>query len=210
MLSGSIDPIDLDIRTIINEELSPVARSSALAAFARATLQEAEQADEALGFKPPHTTKVDGAVGADEGSVRPDGTIEYAFNLLPDIFAWILDNLLAFAPVRSGRFKASFEFYADGVLADVNGPIPQAKEFVFLSSAEYAREIEGDPSRPPESMQAPNGVFEAVATLAQQRFGNQASIRFSYRAPFNGRLLSGKVGNRSDFRTPAITVTLGS
>jgi hypothetical protein len=200
MFSGAIEPIDMDIAALVNEDLSPKARSAALAEFARETLAEAEKQDaDAIGASPAHTTKVDGSLGANEDVVRPDGTIEYAFNLLPDIFGWIADMLEQFAPVRSGAFKASFELYADGVEIDPDGQIPQAAEFVFVSSEPYASKIEGE-SGPPESRQAPNGVFEAVATLASERFGSQANISFSYRPPFDG----------TAHLTPAITITLGS
>jgi len=63
---------------------------------------------------------------------------------------------------------------------------PAAQEYVFLSSADYSREIEGDASKSPESKQRRMVFFEAVATLAQQRFGNPGQHKFSYRAPFNG------------------------
>lgn len=201
MFEGSIDSIDLDISAITDEEFSPAARSAALADFARETLADAEKQDAAaLGVVPSHTTTVDGSLGVDEDKVRPDGTIEYAFNLLPDIFAWIADMLEQFAPVLSGTFKASFELYADSVAIDPDSDIPQASEFVFESTVAYASKIEGE-TGPPESRQAPNGVFEAVATLAAQRFPNQANISFSYRPP---------IEDPSGHLTPAITITTGS
>lgn len=199
MFSGTIEPIDLDIRAIINEELSPQARSAALADFARQTLADVEkQNSDALGSVPAHTTKVDGAEGADESRVRPDGEIDYSFKLLPDVFGWIADMLEQFAPVRSGAFKASFELFADGTEIDPDGDIPPASEYVFVSSEPYASKIEGE-SGPPESRQAPNGVFEAVATLAQDRFP-AFNISFSYRPPLDG----------TPHLTPAITITAGS
>jgi hypothetical protein len=201
MFEGSIDSIDLDIEAITNEEFSPQARSSALADFARETLAETEKTNsDALGSVPDHLTTVDGVAGADEDKVRPDGTIEYAFSLSSDIFPWIARMLQQFAPVRSGRFKSSFELFADGAVIDPNGIIPQAAAYIFESIVAYASKIEGE-SKPPESKQAPNGVFEAVATLAQQQFGSQANISFSYRTPLDGS---------SEHLTPAITVTLGS
>ena len=201
MFTGTIEPIDLDIAAIINEELSPSARSAALADFAREMLVDGEkQNSDAFGFVPAHTTKVDGAEGVDESRVKPDGEIEYKFDLLPDIFAWIYDMLEQFAPILSGAFKRSIALYADGVAIDPAGEIPQASEFVFESTVEYASKIEGEKA-PPESPQAPNGVFEAVATLAAQRFGNQANIGFSYRAP---------IENPAAHLTPVITITLGS
>lgn len=209
MLTGSIDPLDLDFEVLVRETFSPKARSAVIAEFARDQLAQAQGINaQALGYVPPHTTLVDGQLGMDEDRVRPDGIIVYAFNLLPEIFAWIADQLKAHAPVRSGRFRDSFQFYADGALVDPLGTVSPAKEYVFLSSVPYARKIEGDASRPPESRQAPHGVFQAVAALADQRFGNQALIRFSFRTPLDGQLLTGKAGDRSDHRTPAITINL--
>jgi hypothetical protein len=79
---------------------------------------------------------------------------------------------------------------------------------VFLSPLPYSRKLEGSAGRPPISRQAPHGVFEATAVLAGQRFGNQALIRFSFRAPPGGEILGGKAGGASDGRVPAIVVTL--
>jgi hypothetical protein len=127
--------------------------------------------------------------------------IVYTFDLMPDVFAWIAAELEAFAPVRSGRFKRSFAFFVDGILTDITSEIPEGREFVFMSSVPYAGKIEGE-HKPPESRQAPNGVFEAVAALAQLRFP-QLDIGFSYRAPFGALAASIK-------DTPAITITPGS
>jgi hypothetical protein len=208
MLDGTIDPIDLDIAVIVQETMSAEARSFVLASVAREQLGTDEQVNaRALGYVPDHTTTVDGMTGGSEDKVRADGVIIYAFDLLPDIFAWIYEQLRAAAPVLSGRFRDSFELYADGVLVDPKGSVPMAREYVFLSTVPYARRIEGDPSRDPESAQAPDGVFEVIAVMAQQRFGNQVNIRFSFRAPIGGVLLSGKPGNDADFRTPAIVIT---
>jgi hypothetical protein len=207
MFEGSIEPLDLDFQVLIAEEFSPAARSARLADFARDQLAAAEAANEAaLGFVPRHVTVVDGQSGLSEDRVRPDGVIVYTFELLGDLFGWILDQLHAHAPVRSGRFRDSIQLFADGVLVDADGEIPPAREYVFLSPLPYARKIEGSGARGPESRQAPDGVFEAVAALAAQRFGNQAQIRFSFRAPLGDRLVSGKAGD--ELRVPAIIVTM--
>lgn len=207
MLEGSIDGLDFDFEVLIAEEFSPAARSARLGAFAREQLAAAEEVNrKALGYVPPHTTLVDGAAGVSEDQVRPDGVIVYSFELLGEIFTWISEQLRTFAPVRTGVFRDSFQFFADGVLVDPAGAVPPAREYVFLSPLPYARKIEGGGGRPPISRQAPHGVFEAVAALAGKRFGNQALIRFSFRAPLGGGLISGKAGN--DLRTPAIVITL--
>jgi hypothetical protein len=207
LLDGAIAPLDLDFQVLIAEEFSAAARSARLAAFAREQLGEARKANEAaLGFVPAHTTVVDGQEGVSEDQVRPDGVIVYSFELLGDLFAWILEQLRAHAPVRSGRFRDSLQLFADGALVADPGEVPPAQEYVFLSPLPYARKIEGTSGRPPESRQAPDGVFEAVAALAAQRFGNQAKIRFTFRAPLGDALVEGKLGN--PLRVPAIVVTL--
>jgi len=200
MFSGQIDPIELDIQAIISEELSPAAHSRVLAETARAELVAAETTNaQALGYVPKHVTTVDGAVGADERRVRPDGEIVYTFDLASDIFAWIAGELGTFAPVLTGRYLHSFLFFVDGVLTALDEEIPEGREFAFMSAVPYAGKIEGE-HRQPESEQAPNGVFEAVAALAQLAFPS-ADIGFSYRAPF------APVEGVAD--TPAITVRLG-
>jgi hypothetical protein len=208
MLSGSIDPIGLDIDVLIEQEFSPAARAQALADVARAQLAEAQAADKAaLGFVPEHTTTVDGQRGADEDRVRPDGVIVYSFALMGDLLAWVSEQLHASAPVRSGHFRASIALFADGVEVDAAGDVPAAKEYVFVSQLPYARKIEGSAERPPESPQAPHGVFEAVAALAAQRFGGQALITFAFRAPVRETTLR-KAGSTSDGLVPSVVITL--
>jgi hypothetical protein len=201
MITATIEGGDLDITALLEEDLSPAALSAELAAFAREQLAEAEKINaDALGFTPQHTVAVDGVAGAPEDRVRPNGVIVYTFDLMPDVFGWIAAELYAFAPVRSGRFRRSFAFFVDGILTDVTGEISKGREFVFLSSVPYAGKIEGE-HKPPESRQAPSGVFEAVAALARMRYP-QLDISFSYRAPFGSLAASIKA-------TPAITIKLG-
>jgi hypothetical protein len=203
MFSGSIDPIDLDIQALIAEELSPKAQSAALAAFAREQLSDAETVNaQALGFVPAHQTLVDGASGVPEDRVRPDGEIVYAFDLHADAVSWIVTALRQFAPVLSGLFRESFELFVDGVLADLEqDEVPEGRQYVFMSPLPYAGKIEGE-NRAPESGQAPDGVFEAVAALASLRFPG-IDIGFAYIAP-----PAGSGSTRPD--TPAITITAGA
>ncbi len=71
-----VEPIAKDIEIMISETLSPAARSAAFADFARAQLAEGEQINQSvLGRIPTHRTFVDGAEGAIEDNVRPDGVI---------------------------------------------------------------------------------------------------------------------------------------
>ena len=205
-VSVKVEAIDRDIDLMLKESLSPQAQSKIFADFARQQLALGEQHNQTiLGRIPGHKTFVDGSEGADEDRVRPDGIIQYEFQIVTDVFKWIAQQLVLHAPVKTGRFAKSFTFFADGQEVDVGGTIPtDATEFVFLSPLPYARKIERG-----ESKQAPDGVFQAVADLARARFGNIAKIYFVYRAPLGGAFLTARQGgNKSENRVPAISISL--
>jgi hypothetical protein len=206
--------IDKDITAFVDAALSPKAQSKAIADFAREELKRIErQHRRVLGRAPKHETIVDGRQGASEDSVRPNGTIVYEFGIIADALVWIAEQLERHSPRRTGVFAASHTLFADGVRADPKKP-PAAEEYVFLSldRPEKVRALEGDPQtgRKPHSSKAPNGVYEVVADLARRRFGNQASVHFTYHAPFGSsfRGLTGKARRQAekDVRVPAIVV----
>lgn len=205
-----IEPIDRDVQLIIARDLSPKARSVALATYAREALEEGQEANaRVLGRVPLHETFVDGRRTDALESVRPEGTIQFEFNLLEDIFGWIAEQLVVHSPIGSvgdhhpGLYRRSFAFFADGKRIAPGIGAPAAAEYVFINTQPYSRKIERG-----LSPQAPDGVFHAIAEMAARRFGNMAVVRFGYRAPVAGGLMGGKRGNRSDRRTPAIIITM--
>lgn len=185
---------DRDIVAFVKEGLSPQAEAQARGAIARGILAEAqEQNRKAIGVVPHHETFVDGRRDAPLESVNPDGIIVFEFNLLLDIFAWVGEQLVLHSPVLSGRYRNSHLFLADGVPIDPGGAVPPAEEYVFVNSTVYARKIErGD------SDQAPDGVYEGVAALAAERFGNMARVRFTYRSLLSPYVaLGGRKGGKT-------------
>jgi hypothetical protein len=213
MLSTKIEPIDRDIALIIDQELSPEARSAFLAEYAEEQIAEV-RADNArvLGTVPDYETIVDGRRGAVPATVKPSGVIVAEYDLLLEMFAWIGAQLVAHSPRRSGRYAASHVLLADGVEIDPNGVIPDAAEYVFLSSAPYARKIERG-----LSAQAPDGVYQAVTAVANRRFGNIARALFGYRelhsgavsAWASGRFARSKSAAQARLRQPAIIIRPG-
>jgi len=199
-----LDPIGRDFELFVSEDLGPKARSAMLAAFAAETIAEASaQNKKVLGVVPPHEIFVDGREGAPLTSVKPDGTIRVEYELVLEALAWINTQLQLHSPVLSGRYAKSHELFADGVDTENPNAAPPAEEYVFLNIQPYARKIERG-----QSSQAPDGVYQAVATLAQRRFGNVAKISFSYRTAIGSQIIGGKAGDRSEFRNPAIIVRL--
>jgi len=175
-ITSRIDSIERDIAVMLDETLSPEARSLHLAQFAREQLAEAQLVNQqALGFLPKHETFVDGRENAALETVRPDGVIVFEFEMLNDIFAQIGEMLLQASPIRSGRYSRSFLFLADDVVVDPGALVPEASEYTFVNTMPYSRKIERG-----QSAQAPDGVFQAVAAIASRRFSNFASITYGF------------------------------
>lgn len=213
MLSTKIEPIDRDIALIIDQELSPEARSAFLAEYAEEQIAEV-RADNArvLGTVPAYETIVDGRRGAMPATVKPSGVIVAEYDLLLEMFAWIGAQLVTHSPRRSGRYAASHILLADGVEIDPNGAIPPAAEYVFLSAQPYARKIEMG-----LSAQAPDGVYQAVTAVANRRFGNIARALFGYRELSSGAVSAWAAGRfarsasqaSARLRQPAIIIRPG-
>lgn len=190
-IKTKVEPIDRDVRLIIDEMLSPAARSQQFASAAQGFLDEADEFDRSiLGRVPPNRTYVDGREGAALESVRPDGIIIREYDLIADVLIWIEEELVRVSPKLSGRYSRNHVLFADGVEADVHGVIPPAEKYVFLNTEAYARKIEGDASRHPQSKQAPDGVYQITARAASARFGNSAKITFAYDAPLGGSIFA--------------------
>lgn len=182
--SIKVQPLGETISLMVKDTLSPEAQQSRLAVAARRILAEAEQINEEVtGRFVSYTTTVDGRVGALEETVRPNGgVIEYSFDLVGELFAWIGEQLVLHSPVLTGRYAASHKFFADGIELEPTAPIPPgAKIFTFISDVPYARKIEKG-----LSPQAPDGVYQSLAALASRRFHNVALIRFQYQSPLGG------------------------
>lgn len=199
-----------DIVLQVSRDLSPSARSKLIADTARRGLRESQEKNRAaLGTVPPHDTFVDGRRTEALETVNPDrGTILFVFRLQNDVVDWVWEQLVKHSPVLTGRYRQSHRLFADGVEVDRPDPTKVAEEWVFLSDVPYARKIERGLSD-----QAPDGVYEAVATLASRRFGNIARVRFTYREAVTIALdprLRGKErsATQRNRRQPAIVITM--
>lgn len=203
-LKTRVEPIDRDIELMLSEDLSPKAQSRKFAEFASGQINEVREVNRTiLGRLPRYTVSVDGRMGAALETVKPDGYVIAEFELFDDVLAWIGEQLEKHSPFLTGRYRKSHSVFADGIEVDLGAVIPNAAEYVFINSMPYARKIERG-----QSSQAPDGVYQVVATLARRRFGNIAKIGFSYRTAISGNIIGGRAGDRSQQRNPAIIVTL--
>jgi hypothetical protein len=202
-LQTKAEPINRDVAIMLGD-LSRPDQARRFAEVAAMHIADAKSINRvALGREPRSTTFVDGRRNAPLRSVRPDGMIHVEFELLLDVLIFIGRTLEQFSPVKSGRYRKSHHLFADGVEMNIDTPALQpqlmaASEFVFVNSVPYARKIERG-----MSSSAPNGVYQATATLARRRFGNIARITFSFRSLFGG------TGGAKSERQPAIIVRVG-
>lgn len=173
-----IQPLDADIRVLLADTLSPKAQSKAFADYARQGLTEAQNTNRRiLGYLPKHRTVVDQQEGAPLESVSPNGTIVFEFELIQTMLEVIGEMLVLNSPVLTGQYQSSHALFADGSAVEPGSIPPAAEEYAFVNSQPYARKIERG-----QSPQAPDGVYDTVAAMAQKRYGNIARVRFSYRS----------------------------
>jgi hypothetical protein len=200
-----IQPLEKTLRLMVDRALSPAAQSRAVAAYAREKLQEAQaQNRRVLGRIPAHRRFVDGSEGKALESVRPDGgRIVFTFEIAADLTGFILAELQRLSPVDSGDYKKSHMIFADGREVEAGAPLVGVDEVVFLNPLPYSRAIELGRMR--MRVEGTSAVYQQATREAQRRFGNLASIKFSYRAPIGGAA-TGKAGRAS--RVPAIVVRM--
>ncbi|MCC0809191.1 hypothetical protein FPV16_23840 [Methylobacterium sp. W2] len=191
--SVRLEPLARDIALLIDEELSPAAQAQKLTEAAREALLDAQGTNrQALGYVPDHDTFIDGGKRSDLSGVRASSIITFEFHLLIDVIQWVDEQLIIHSPVKTERFARSHVWFADNVEMDPLNP-PPAESYIVLNEQPYTRKIEKG-----LSPQAPDGVYEAVATLAKRRFGNIAYVGFSFRS-FPG----GAVGKWADSASAA-------
>ena len=199
----TIDPINRDIKLLIDEMQSPQARSAALAEFATEQIEEARQQNrQATGGDPKFTVTVDGQKGAPVSSVKADGVIFVEFEFLGDLLLFIWEQLHTHSPVgkapespHPGEYRRSHVMFVNGSEFSIQNPLPpNVEEIVFANTVPYARRIELG-----SSTQAPDGVYQSVAVLARARFGRVAKVDFTYRTVQGGH-------SKPNQRNPAIIV----
>lgn len=221
---------DVTLAALLPEFFDERARSAAFATFAREQIGYADEVNRAvLGRVPARDTFVDGRKDARLESVRADGQIIAEYHLLEEVLVYIQEQLRKHSPIgksgdprpgHPGMYRDSHVLVVDGKAWEPGAAMPvEFDDAFFASTVPYARRIERG-----WSSQAPDGVYEAVALLAQRRFGNIARVGFSWRSLLVGGVAdwagsasarrmaeSRRGGNRATHqdwltRQPAVTV----
>lgn len=79
------------------------------------------------------------------------------------------------SPFLEGNYAKSHVLYINGEPHTGDGPIPNGELYTFVNIRLYARKIQRG-----FSDKAPEGVNEAVAGVANNKFGNVAKVTFGW------------------------------
>jgi len=148
--------------------------------------------------------QVDGIPGAREEQVKAGGVIRYRYARLDDIVREAFDALFDFSPVLEDVYRRSHTLYVNGAparnLADWDG----SDEVIIMNGVPYARKIEAGTMK----MRVPgtDRVYEQAAQVLVRRFGNRASITFTYRGLIGGTTAVGRAYNKPGLRYPALVI----
>lgn len=201
-LRSRVQTMERDVELLIDDTLSPEARSESFGRAARKLISSQDDVNDAhLGRDVQYTTYVDGRETPLLETAKRVVVAEW--DLLETVFQDILDLLLEEAPVLTGAYASSITLFADGipVAPSLVAGVPEASEYYFAATVPYARKIERGQSR-----WAPDGVFQGVAALAQKRFGNIARVRYGFRSIRGGAIGAWAATTRLQARSRSLNV----
>lgn len=150
---------------------------------------------------------VDGAKGAPEDAVKPNGVIVYDYLRIPEVARVAMELLFERSPVLSGLYRKSHTLFLNGAAVPNLAGWRPGDQVAISNPAPYARKIEVGSMK----MRVPGHVYELVAQTLKQRFGNIANIGFTYRGlaggPGSAPGAGGGAGNKPALRYPTITIS---
>ncbi|MBT9370277.1 hypothetical protein [Rhizobium sp. CSW-27] len=131
---------------------------------------------------------VDGVLGAPEERARPDGVIVYQYQRFDEIVQFAMETLFDLSPVLSGDYRNAHMITIDGVPATGLKDWKPGSEITILNPLPYSRKIEvGSMTM---RVAGSDKVYQQARRIVMGRFGNVASIQFTYRAFIGGNSIN--------------------
>lgn len=145
---------------------------------------------------------VDGRLGATEESVKPDGIIHYVYPRLDIVAQFAMETLFDRSPVLSGEYRMAHQLFLNGSAVTNLKEWASGDEVSISNALPYSRKIEVGVM----TMRVPgtSRVYQEAAKIVQGRFGNLASVTFTFRA-IGGRRVRGSKSR--DLRYPVLVIT---
>ncbi len=199
-ITTKITPYSNSFKVLVDETLSPQARSAKIAAFARRQIAAADEINRrALGAVPPKKVTVNGRENESLTNIPPDqGIIIAEYRLVEDVLAWIMLTLRARSPVISGDYRRGHRLFADDVECNPDAP-PIARRYAFFNLVPYARKIEVGKTESGRDfvIQVENKIYARTYADAKARFGNVAKITTGFASTPNSYRLKQDQASRS-------------
>ncbi len=183
-LSIKVTPVSQSFKVLVDENLSPKARSDKVAEFARRQIRAADEINKrALGAVPPKKVTVNGREDEFLRNVPPDqGIIIAEYRLVEDMLAWIMMTLQQRSPLVSGEYQKGHRLFADDVEVSDPAHPPMASQYTFFNLVSYARRLEVGKTKSGRDflISVPNRIYARTAEDAKAKFGNVAKIRAGF------------------------------
>lgn len=132
------------------------------------------------------TREVDGVAGATEEQVKPGGVIRYRYPRLEEVVRFAFETLFDLSPVLSGEYRNAHTMFVNGGAARNLAEWDGTGEIVITNPLPYSRKIEIGNMK----MRVPgtDRVYQQAAQKVKRRFGNQASVEFTFRGIVGGAM----------------------
>ncbi|WP_445490191.1 hypothetical protein [Rhodopseudomonas sp. RCAM05734] len=171
-IQSKIDPIGSTIQLMIDESVSPRARSQLFADFVKGGIAEASDMNRRLGVTAAPVITVDGQRGASIDRVKPDGAVVAEWETATPAVLWIWNALRSRSPRLTGKYRDSHQLICDGREISFGDNIPVAQTYVFTNPEPYAHKIEIGKTESGRDFEikVPNRIYERVATQAATAF----------------------------------------
>lgn len=185
-----------------------IAALATAAATQRALVDTAKREHAVIMNTSPHPTsftrRVDGKLGAVEETVKPDGIIVYDYPRMDEIVQVAMNTLFDLSPVYTGEYRLSHQIFVGGKAVRNLEEWDGTSDIVISNFLPYSRKIELGKMH----MRVPgtDHVYEQAAHLIDRRYGNVAHVAFVFQGVIAGAAASGKAGNKSDNRYPALRI----
>jgi hypothetical protein len=199
-LDIKITPISQSFQVLVDETLSPKARSAKVADFARRQIRAADEINRrALGVVPPKRVTVNGREDELLTNVPPDqGIIIAEYRMADEVLEWIMKTLRDRSPIISGEYKKGHRLFADDVEVNADNP-PIASRYTFFNLVPYARRLEVGKTNSGRDflIQVPNRIYARTYQDAKAKFGNVAKITTGFESTANSYKLKNDQASRS-------------
>jgi hypothetical protein len=144
------------------------------------------------GIAPLGTQVIDGVRDAPLSAIHPDSVIVLLWNYLPEVATRTYEALVQRSPRLTGRYIEGLLVFIDGQPSELSAITNDTRQVQIVASVPYARRLEvgKDLEGQPWVKQVAPHIVEETAIVAKRKFGDLASVTYSYVDLSNAWVLS--------------------